>query len=300
MSLVSVVSVSDPFNVKKAVQKATELIDARLSSELRTIVIKPDACYYWDYSTGQTTDPRFVAGLVGYLRDCVSSDSEIIVAESDTASRRCEDVLKFLGYGRLAAEKGLRLVNLGKEASEEVHVQVGDRKFSFLLPSLLRKADLFIDVPKIKRSPVAKIACSIQNLYGCNPDPKKPEYGFQTDEATVAFNKLIRPHLCLAEGLVVQGKRTANLGCLLAGVDPVAVDVVAARILGFDAERINHLYLASMENLGSLKYRIVGESVESYVERFPTENARDKIWSTLSHLGLLTFKKLGRRTDFYS
>ena len=300
MSVVSVVSVSSPFDVKNAVQKATELIELQLSSGLKTIVIKPDMCYYWDYSTGQTTDPRFVAGLVDYLRQYVSSNVEIAVVESDTASRKCEDVFKFLGYGELARRRGVKLVNLSKEAPEEVHIQVSNRKFSFQLPSLLREADLFINVPKIKRSPVAKIACSIQNLYGCNPDPNKLEHGFQTDEATIAFGKLIKPHVSLAEGLVVHGKCTANLGCLLASVDPVAVDAVAARILGLDAGKVSHLNRACMEGLGSLRYGLVGDSVVNYVGRYPRENARDKIWRSLSRLGLLAFDKLGRRTDLYS
>lgn len=300
MSLVSIASVSSPSKIDAAVQRATELLGFQSGSGVRTAVIKPDMCYFWDYSTGQTTDPRFVAGLVDYLREHVSSDVEIVVVESDSVSRKCSDVFKFLGYTRLARRKGVKLVNLSQETADEFHVQVGNRAFSFRVPNLVRKADLFINVAKIKRSPVTKIACSVQNLYGCNPDSSKLGQGFQTDEVTVAFGKLVKPHLCLADGLIVHGKHTTNLGCLLASIDPVAIDTVAARILGLDAQKINHINIACMERMGSMKYNIAGEDVEGYVARFPKEDASDKMWNVFSSFGLLAFKKLGKRTDLYS
>lgn len=65
MSLVSFVKVNHTRHeqLKQAIEDSLNLIHYLLPSKLENIVIKPNMCYYWDYSTGQTTDPKFVGAL---------------------------------------------------------------------------------------------------------------------------------------------------------------------------------------------------------------------------------------------
>jgi uncharacterized protein (DUF362 family) len=45
-----------------------------------SIIIKPNLCYYWDATTGQTTSPILVGALIEFLRDRFRNDPKIIIA----------------------------------------------------------------------------------------------------------------------------------------------------------------------------------------------------------------------------
>jgi uncharacterized protein (DUF362 family) len=68
LSLVSLVKISKdaPFPMKQAISQALKCINYRFDKKIRKVVIKPNLCYYWDSSTGQTTEPQFVAELIDY------------------------------------------------------------------------------------------------------------------------------------------------------------------------------------------------------------------------------------------
>jgi len=67
MSLVSFTQIKNS-NITNAIEDSLNLINYEFSKEARKVVIKPNLCYYWDYSTGQTTDPKFVAALIDLIR----------------------------------------------------------------------------------------------------------------------------------------------------------------------------------------------------------------------------------------
>lgn len=300
MSLVSLVSVNRCLNVKAAIEKAFNLINFDFRPDIQSIAIKPNMCYYWDYSTGETTDPRLVAELIEFLREKISAKLRIYVVESDASAMQCKHSFKFLGYEKMAKEKNVELVNLSEDRSEKVEVNLSNRSFTFLLPGTLKNADLFINVPKLKIAPQTKITCALKNVYGCNPYPKKFRYHYVLDEFLAGLNKIKKPDLCLVDGLIVRGKYTERLGLLMASTDPVAVDSVVAKIVGLAPKEISHIVRAEKEGIGTTRYRVVGESIQDFVQCFPGENGRDRVWSLISSIGLSTLKKLGRNVDFYS
>ena len=69
MSLVSLVKISadTDYPMKQAISQSLNLIDYTFNRNIRKVVIKPNLCYYWDCTTGQTTEPRFVAALIDLL-----------------------------------------------------------------------------------------------------------------------------------------------------------------------------------------------------------------------------------------
>jgi len=52
----------------QSINKSLDLIDYSFKKDVNRVVIKPNLCYYWDYSTGQTTDPYFTGALINVLR----------------------------------------------------------------------------------------------------------------------------------------------------------------------------------------------------------------------------------------
>ncbi|MEM2742128.1 MAG: DUF362 domain-containing protein [Nitrososphaeria archaeon] len=277
MSLVGLVECKDR-NVnliKVAVREAFKLIDYSLP-RVSKIVIKPNMCYYWDWSTGQTTDPIFVAALIELFREEISRNTEISIVESDASAMKCRYAFKYLGYERLTKEYNVNLVNLSEVEGEKASVNVGNEVFEFLVPKIIMDADLRVNVPKMKYMSFTKISAALKNIYGCNPYPKKFEYHSKLNEVIVALNKLMRFNLHVLDGLTVCGSKTLRLGLVLASQDPVATDAVAATIMDVNPKSVTHIRLAEKEGLGKVTFVVKGTDLEYFRKRFPKRGFSEK------------------------
>lgn len=262
-------------SIKEAIRKTLKLIDYSIP-KARKIVIKPNMCYYWDWSTGQTTDPVFVAALIDLFREEISRDVEISVLESDASAMKCKYAFKYLGYERLAKEYSVNLVNLSEVEAEKVSVKVDGKVFEFSVPKIIRDADLRVNVPKMKYMSFTKISAALKNIFGCNPYPRKFEYHSSLDEAIVALNKVMPFNLHVLDGLTVCGAKTLKLGLVMASQDPVAVDAVVAVIMGVNPKSVAHVRLAEKEGLGKATFAVKGADVEYFRKRFPRKGFSEK------------------------
>jgi uncharacterized protein (DUF362 family) len=291
MSLVSFVKIqhNTTASMKKALLEALGQIDYSFNENIRNVVIKPNLCYYWDYSTGQTTDPRFVAAVIDLIREKVSRETNISIVESDASAMKCEHVFKILGYEKLSEKYGVKLVNLSKVIGDEKDVTVEGRSFHLAVPRIIRDADLRINIPKIKYTMRGiKITCALKNIFGCNPYEKKFRYHPRLGQVIVAVNKAMRFDLCLIDGNVVSGVRPRRLGLVMASRDPVAIDVAATRIAGEDPNTIGYIGLASKEGLGYKSFITRGVPLDYFRQRYPRKNARNKLISTAFRIAVLS------------
>jgi len=262
---------------KKAIDKSLRLIQFNFKVDSKKVVIKPNLCYYYDYSTGETTDPKFVSALIDVLRDHLTSDPDIFVVESDASAMKCKHVFKMLGYEKMAEEKGITLVNLSEEKNKNAEVRISDKYFRFQIPQIIRTSDLLVNVPKIKYQLGVKITCALKNIYGCNAYQKKYVYHKALSEAIVGINKLIRSNLVVVDGIIGMGTKTKKLGLVMASEDPVAIDAAASKILGFNPKSVKHITQAAKEGVGSMQFVQKGESLASVNNLFPRRKIRDKI-----------------------
>ena len=263
-------------SIKEAIREAIRLIDYSFP-KAKGVVIKPNMCYYWDYSTGQTTDPNFVAALIDVLREEISSNVNVSIVESDASAMKCKYAFKYLGYERLAKKYDVNLVNLSEVESEKVKVKVQNENFEFPLPKIIKDADLRINVPKMKYMYFTKISCALKNIFGCNPYPKKFKYHSRLNEAIVALNKIMRFELCILDGITVCGSKALKLGLVMASEDAVAMDTVAALIMGVNPKSVSHIMLAENEGLGSTSFRAKGARIEYFKAKFPKKRFSDKV-----------------------
>jgi len=278
MSLVSFVRAhKNGCTLRNAIQDSLDLIKYQFTRKIKNIVIKPNMCYYWDSSTGQTTDPRFVAELVRIIRRRVSSEIDISIVESDASAMKCRYAFKMLGYEKIADELGISLVNLSEDETERVEVTAGGQLFRFMVPKTIQSADLRVNVPKIKYLVHTKISGALKNIFGCNPYPHKFMYHKKLDEAIVALNKIMNFDLCLVDGITVCGSRSYKLGLIMASRDPVAIDVAVAKIMGVSPRTVGHVMLAGKEGLGKIHFSARGIELEYFKKRFPKMGAKEQI-----------------------
>lgn len=262
--------------IKKAIENALALIDLQFDKEIRKIVIKPNMCYYWDYSTGQTTDPKFVAATIETLREEISPSVNISIVESDASAMKCRYAFKFLGYQKLAKQYDVKLVNLSKVEAESIRVKAGNQNFEFMVPKIIKNADLRINIPKMKYMALSKISCALKNIYGCNPYPKKFKLHPKLSEAIVALNKVMGFDLCILDGIIVSGGQASKLKLVMASRDPVAMDSAAATIMGVNPKSVGHIMLAEQEGIGKTSFTAKGRNLDYFKQKFPRKNLTSK------------------------
>jgi len=297
MSLVSFVKVANNAedSIRQAILESLNAIDYSFEKEVKNVVIKPNLCYYWDYSTGQTTDPRFVAALIDLIREKTSS-SEISIVESDASAMKCKHVFRMLGYEKLSKDYNVKLINLSEDKYDVAKVMVGGQPFNLMVPRTIRSADLRINVPKIKYTmEEIKITCALKNIFGCNPYPRKFRYHPRLGEVIVASNKAMKFDLCIIDGNIVSGIQPRRLGLVMASKDPVAIDTAAAKMAGVNPKRIKYLQLAEKEGLGNTSFIPRGIPPSYFNRRYPrkdmTKKVMGKAYGLVMRLGL--GKKLG-------
>ncbi|MCL1976706.1 MAG: DUF362 domain-containing protein [Candidatus Bathyarchaeota archaeon] len=254
MSIISLTKIQNTQqnSFKQAISEALNLIDYKFNKLTKKIVIKPNLCYYWDSSTGQTSDPRFVGELIDFLREQISPNVDIAIVESDASAMRCKYAFRMLGFERLAFEKNVQLINLSEAPGEETEVFCDGKSYKFMVPEVIKEADLRINLPKIKYTvdPI-KITCALKNLYGCNPYPKKYKLHNDLENVIVALNKAMPFDLVLLDSNIASGIQPCRIGLMMAGTDPVAIDVAAAQIAWLNSNSISYLRLAETEGVGS-------------------------------------------------
>lgn len=292
MSLVSFVCAEELnlTSLKRAIEKSIDLIQFNFKVDSKKVVIKPNLCYYYDYSIGETTDPKFVSALIDVLRDHLTSGPDIFVVESDASAMKCKHVFRMLGYEKMAKEKAVTLVNLSEEKNKNAEVRISDKYFRLRIPQIIQESDLLVNVPKIKYQLGVKVTCALKNIYGCNAYQKKYVYHKALSEAIVGINKLIKPNLVVVDGIIVTGTKTKKLGLVMASEDPVAIDAAASKILGFNPKSVKHIALAAKEGVGNMQFVQKGESLASIKNLFPRRKIKDKIRRFLASAYLRHFK----------
>jgi uncharacterized protein (DUF362 family) len=287
VSLVSYVKTKRK-NLKQAIEESLNLIDYKISTSNKKVIIKPNLCYYWDYSTGQTTHPKLVAALIELLQEKINPDVEISIVEADASAMKCRHSFKFLGYEKLANQYNVDLINLSETETESVKIQLAKTAFSLKLPLLVKDADLRINIPKIKYMAPTKISCALKNIFGANPNPSKYKYHSRLSETIVAVNKLMQFDLHILDGIIVAGKPTTRLDLLMASRDPVALDSAAARLVNMNPKTIKHINLAQKEGLGNLTFVSKGINPKFFQRRYPKMKPTTKVLNLAYRLATQT------------
>ena len=259
-------------DIKKAIFEAIENTDFK-PKKVNSVIIKPNLCYYWDASTGETTDKRVVSAIIDYVREVCNPNASIRIAEADATAMKTRHAFRMLGYTDLAAEKEVELFNLCDDDFKEIDVEIKGGSLKIPIPISMINSDLIINVPKLKVPRRIPLTCAMKNLFGCIHNPSKAKYHSNLHEVIVGVNSAIKPDLTVVDGIVALGKYPVKLGLIFAGTDSLAVDFIAAKIVGCDNPRkIKYIRLAEEGGIGNLNVVTIGEDVNAIKKQFPKLN----------------------------
>ena len=147
----------------------------------------------------------------------------------------------------LVKEEGATLVDLDKV----VQVKNQGRFQRFEIARAAYEADAIINLPKLKTHGMTTLTGAVKNLFGCVPGKRKVQWHFNTGVNHELFAvmlielcSLLNPRLTIMDAVIgMEGNGPGSgeprqIGVVIAGQDPVAVDVVSSSVVGVAPERL--------------------------------------------------------------
>ncbi|MGQ9628709.1 MAG: DUF362 domain-containing protein [bacterium] len=263
----------DPSEVRDAVGRAIELLggDGTLVRPGDTVLLKPNLLAGTEPSAAVTTHPsvfRAAANLV------IDAGGKPIYGDSP-------------GYGPLI--KVARAARISPVA-EELGVPCADVsdvvEVAYPEGRVLKKFTLFraaaessgvFSLAKLKTHGLTYLTGAVKNLFGCIPGTRKAEYHLRMGDRETFSKMLVDLYGCLKPALSIidavvgmegNGPRSGNpkpVGAIIAGFDGIAVDSVAAALVGIDPLSVPTVKYGEEFGLGVGDPRgieVVGDSLE--------------------------------------
>ena len=220
-----------------------------------------------------TTHPAVIESVVRMAQDI---GAKVQIGDSPAgAVKGLQRYWDNCGITDIAKRTGAKIVAL--ETGGVVKHQIGDHVYH--VSKHVVESDVIINLPKIKTHGLTLYTGAIKNLFGTIPGLRKSEYHKQAPhpedfaEILVDIFSIIRPQLTIADAIVGMegnGPSTSGhprqIGILLASEDGVALDAVAAHIMGFKENEIDTTVSATKRGLGIGeidKIKIEGEDLET-------------------------------------
>jgi len=241
------------------------------------LILKPNICTGNDHTNCANTKIEVVEALVDEII-LENRDIEIRMVESDSMSKYADKAFERYGYKdyveRLSSQGvNISLTNLSKSPLTEFEFEGAYfKKPEF--PSILSGAGTVVSVALAKTHSLTMITGTLKNLFGFLPRKDQAFYHPNIHEVILDLNNMFRSSLCLIDGRiglegVISGK-PKSLGCIILGRNPVSVDAVMARVMGFEPEKIRHIVEAEKIGLGSMNPEVVGDKVDDCRVEFRT------------------------------
>ncbi len=267
MEKVSLVNVTD---VDTAVRKSVELIGGLMLDPGKDVVIKPNICNPKNPDGMVITDFRVIKAVVDLVRE---NGNDLVIVESDNISGLAERRMEKSGLMGLLDEWDVDFLNLSHDDYQEFEVA----GTALRLPCTVLDAGYFINIPKIKTCAHTLVTLSIKNLYGVLQRRQKSRLHKHLDEILPFLAETLRNDLIIVDGINCMegnGPIIGNPVCLnliLAGRNPVAVDSVCSRLMGYDPAAVSHIALSAARGIGPIESDLIdvaGEDLSKYARGF--------------------------------
>ncbi|KPJ48948.1 MAG: hypothetical protein AMJ41_03885 [candidate division Zixibacteria bacterium DG_27] len=233
-----------------------------------------------------TTHPMIVIAVARQLQEL---GCEVFIGDSPGgATQGVNRVWNNTQMSDAAAAVGATLVNF--ETSGVYEKWANGNLYRLSKP--LFDFDLVISLPKLKTHVLTLMTGAIKNNFGAVPGVRKAEYHKKFPKADdfsamlVDIFSVVKPTLYLMDAILsMEGDgpssgKPKTLGLLLASTDGVAMDAVAASIMGFKPGQIPTTKIASERGLGTddlSRIEIIGERLsEAKAKDFKTPS--NKFW----------------------
>lgn len=249
-------------------------IETLISSNTRKVLIKPNLVYPMSWDTGVTVNLTLVAKLVQMVQEM---GVKVIIGEGAGLGTSSQDTFEKTGARKLAKKLGIPLYDFKRGERVKVKINNGKTTKAVTVDRVVTECDFIISVAKLKTHCETTVSLSLKNMKGLVSSEKERVrfHLLNINQCLVDINRVFKPQLAIVEGLIgLEGigpgspGKPINLGLLIGGQDPVAVDAICAKIMRLEPANIQHIRLAAEAGLGTTncdEIEIIGEKLEDII-----------------------------------
>jgi uncharacterized protein (DUF362 family) len=278
----------DPQAIETGIRTAAEALGVILPRD-QTVLIHP-ACPWAHprFAPNAFTSPGVIEGTALAL-----AGNTLTIATNSLPGFPTRYSYRKAGYVDLAHRLGARLVAVDETPTQIVQLSeesVVDKQAA--LPGIALKADFTVALPKLTGSTFVSFACAIRHHQSLLQDDAQVQGHHRLHAKMVDLLQAALPDLIVVDAITATHRggelsgQPVELGMLIIGTNPVAVDAVCAVAYGFDPADIEYLQLAAergydpidpaqIQVLGDLTLDVVKERakrvehVDSYPDHYP-------------------------------
>lgn len=201
------------------------------------VLIKPNMLSAKAPEKAVTTHPEALRGVI----DLVKEAGGVPLVGDSPGVESCRRVAEKSGILRVVDEAGAELVEFVD--SVEVTGQGLFKRFAVARPYM--EADRLINLAKLKTHEMMTMTCAVKNLFGAIIGTGKAAWHLKAGADREMFSRMLleiyllrKPDLNIVDAVIAMegnGPGSGNprhVGLLLGGINPVAVDVIAAECAG--------------------------------------------------------------------
>ncbi|MCL4515616.1 MAG: DUF362 domain-containing protein [Firmicutes bacterium] len=245
-----------------AIRAALELLPmADLITSSDTVVITPNWVNPRPPQTGAVVGPESLRELIQLVK---GRNPRRLVVATGSGGAPTPQVMKAVGYDRILEEEKIEFVDLNYGPYTDTEIPMpgtvpGRTHFN----RLYNETDVLISFTQLKVHEEATVSLGLKNIaMGWPPAeihgfPKK-QTGIHTDlhQWIASMAKKFPIDLTILStdkamiGTGPSGGVAVDSNLIIAGTDPVATDVIGARLLGFLPQAVQYLYQLILEGIG--------------------------------------------------
>jgi len=264
-SIVSVIKVKE--SVQNAVKEAMEKSHwKQFITKGASVSLKPNLGFDF-FLPGAVTSPWVVEGVIQIIQDYVN---EIYLVESGQILVNVEKALKQTKMNELCERYKIKWVNMSKGPFRKVKLENGLVLKEVEVPEILFQTEL-ITIPVMKTHDKTTVTLALKNQWGCLRELRH-NYHLVVNEALVDINSIVRPRFAVLDATVCLEGNSPKSGkpkvvdLILSSGDIVALDTVAAKIMGFEPNKIKSITNCAKAKLGNCnleEIEVIGENINN-------------------------------------
>jgi len=258
----------------ETVYRALDLIPYKQALEpYDTVLIKPNLITSHTYETGITTDPIVVEAVINKVQE---TGKKAIVVETEGGITSPDEAIHTTGMMEVIERHGAEYINMRK-LSDKVKLTVENpRKVKKIKVARLATDSAIITVPSMKTLHGTGITMGLKNMFGMLTTRKK--FLYHTHGMNNVIHDIVKtlpPHLSVIDGFY--GKEgmgpwqgnPVKMDTIIASVDAVAADAIAAKCIGIDPETIDHIRWLHEAGTGDMyDIEVVGDGIDAVYRKW--------------------------------
>ncbi len=214
------------------------------------VLYKPNIVFaHKRYAMHPFTHPNVTEAIL----DQLTSTPEV---EKVTIGERCSVYMptrfnfNMAGYGRFRKKPKVDIRFFDEDDLVEVPFEKGVVHKTMLLSRTVAEADYKVYAPKLKHHISTKLTCTLKlNIGICDQKERLEGHTYQLEDKIADLYEVGHPDFIVVDAITIGQQneivpKPLHLGVIMMGTSGIAIDSVAARLIGFDPDEIDHLKIA--------------------------------------------------------